>query len=166
MGSVERLAELMVGEWNRRLPEYRKWFEERGFTRETINDPEVLFRLLATVSYLMRPFPSDLVWIPVGENPCEKPVMQVFAENGVTRRRVRSVNQEELQAILSRLRVRNIPLHRVGAVNHARSLIELERKLPFLQSLLRAFSRKPDAVSFREAIDQVHGFGLVLSAKT
>ncbi len=66
-GSIEKLARAMVAEFDHVVvPGRVDWLKKVGFTKRNINDPNMLFDFLGTLSYDMQPFRYSEVWGPSG----------------------------------------------------------------------------------------------------
>lgn len=166
------LAKSMADEFSRRVQsEYVEYFERRGFTYANIRDPSTLFRFLSCVSYDMRPISFRQIWGPPDHKEfAGNSVREVLDNGGITWEAVSSLSYDDLagklRALTVRLHGRPMDLHVIGLVDHAKGLKELARRTHTISVVLGDLSMTHDVGRLRGTIDDIHGFGEALSAKS
>jgi hypothetical protein len=166
------LAKFMADEFARRVhSEYVEYFERRGFTDANILEPTTLFRFLSCVSYDMRPISFRQVWGPPDHREfAGNSVREALDHAGITLENVCSMSYDDLAEKLTSLTIKlhghSLSLHEIGLVDHAKGLQQLARRTHTISVVLGDLPTSHDAIRLRDAIDDIHGFGEALSAKS
>jgi tetratricopeptide (TPR) repeat protein len=172
-----RLATYIIKEFGRRYDrEYVQYFSRMGFSHETILDPNVLFRFLATLSYDMRPLSYQQVWGPPNHPEFDNnSVRQALEHLGIELAIVKKIDEETLREKLrsKELMVREnkfrMDVHdwgERGSIDHARGLKELAANVENIAGLLNDLKLAGSIGEVYDAIDSIPGFGVALTSKT
>jgi hypothetical protein len=166
------LAQFMIDQFSRRVNgEYVEYFERRGFTAKNVLEPAILFRFLSCVSYDMRPISFKQIWGPPDHKEFGgNSVREALDCAGVTLDAVCSMPGEDLAEKLESLtvNVRGCPvsLHEINNIDHALGLQQLARRTHTISVVLGDLPISHDVGRLRDTIDDIHGFGEALSAKS
>ena len=187
MINYEKLAKYMISEFSKQIrPKYIEYFKCIGFTRDNILNPEVLFKFMAIISYDMRPLSYEQVW-GLTEDHREfngNSIRQVLDEIGITLSSVNRMSENELRQRLKTAFVKNqrfgilyLDKHnhierqpayyaRLPNVDHAKGLKQLASKIDKICDMFKKLELTGDILSIYCSIQNIHGFGRALSAKT
>jgi len=119
----------------------------------------------------MRPISFKQIWGPPDHTEFQgNCVREALDHGGITLDRVLSVSYEDLAQKLKSLTINvrgcRINLYETDLVDHARGLRELARRTHTVSVLLGDLEITRDVGRLRDTLDEIHGFGEALSAKS